>query len=278
LLAACTDDSRPVIAAARTATATGAATEVAAAEAAPAALTVMYIANTRGQGIRQRDHCADSAPGTGGWPEGAAVEVSPSKPAGCEGWSLAIAAGAQTWVRDDYLSASAPAGAPPAVVAPRPAAPAPAAPPAGSAPGVPAPAPPPSSPPPAPAPPPPGPPLLIFTTSNGVLLTQAHLDGSAALLGGPGGFTHLGGISSSRTDPNSICNPSGPYGDRTSPTSVRNPSSQYGSASGAFSAYSAQASAPPRILLNNGSVGVLAKTGARAGVLDPDQLFAALGC
>jgi hypothetical protein len=242
-----------------------------AAAAAPAPLT-KYIANTGGAGVRIRAECADAAAGTSAWAEGTAVEVGPNAEAACQGWSLASTGEVQSWVRDDYLSDATPAGAPAAPVV--------RAQPPGAAPAPPAqfiPAPPP----PPPAAPPLGPPPLAFTTTSGAVLTLDQLDNKAALYGGPSGFTYLGHISRSRSDVLSICNPDGPHGGRSARDSVRNPDSAYGAArtDASFSAYNAQATAPPRIILGTSTVGHLTRSKSYGqGSLDPDVLLASLAC
>ncbi|MFH1486724.1 MAG: hypothetical protein ABIH46_11690 [Chloroflexota bacterium] len=69
---------------------------------------VLYIANTGGEGVRVRVMCRDDSPGSGVWPEGAAVTLG-NADAGCSGWLKVWRSGAEwSWVRAQYLSETPP--------------------------------------------------------------------------------------------------------------------------------------------------------------------------
>ena len=91
---------------------------------APPSLLVRYIAHTGGSGVARRDACEQGARSGGAWAEGTQVRTLDAAGAGCVGWSLVAGPGAQSWVRDDYLSAQRPppraAPAPPAPNRPAP--------------------------------------------------------------------------------------------------------------------------------------------------------------
>lgn len=105
--------------------------------------------------------------------------------------------------------------------------------------------------------------------------------------GGESGFVYLGLITNARSQPKSVCNPTGTYGSKTAEQSVRNPDGVHGIAytgdiyhphfNSAYSAYNAQASNPPSIVLDDVVVARLSTTGA-TGSIHPDTLFFHLGC
>ena len=78
---------------------------------ADAELAMRYIGNTGGVGVSLRSACAADARSPGGWPEATEVRLLDSDEAGCEGWSLAEAGGATSWVSELYLVQERPAGA-----------------------------------------------------------------------------------------------------------------------------------------------------------------------
>jgi hypothetical protein len=133
-------------------------------------------------------------------------------------------------------------------------------------------------------------PPLEFLAIGGMVLTTHDLDDRAILRGGDTGYVYLGLISSNKSHPDSICNPSGDYGSPSSPLSVRNDSGQYGRPRGGsifepffnsdYSAYNAEATRPPRVILDGTFVGWLTPNveAFEANVIDPDALFASLGC
>lgn len=87
---------------------------------APPSLLVRYIANTGASGVARRDACEQDARSGGAWAEGTQVRTLDAAGADCVGWSLVDGPGAQSWVRDGYLSEQRP---PPRVAAPGPPAP-----------------------------------------------------------------------------------------------------------------------------------------------------------
>lgn len=76
-------------------------------------LTIVYVAHTDGDGVSLRDACSDDARVPGAWAEGTAVRVIDVGSDECAGWTYVAGPGEGSWVRDDYLSETAPAGAPP---------------------------------------------------------------------------------------------------------------------------------------------------------------------
>ncbi|MSQ35728.1 MAG: hypothetical protein EXR63_01090 [Dehalococcoidia bacterium] len=121
---------------------------------------------------------------------------------------------------------------------------------------------------------------------QGTTLNAADLNGRALLLDGST-RTFSGAISSDRTAADSACNPLGQYGSASSLVSVRNRNGLYGRGDGGsisepyfdsqVSAYSRTANTPPQIILVGTHVGFLSAN-TRQATLDPDALFAALGC
>jgi hypothetical protein len=127
------------------------------------------------------------------------------------------------------------------------------------------------------------PPPLPFNTLSGQPMTSDMLDGKAFLLDGNG--VYLGLISSSKASAESVCNASGQFGSLTSSTSVRNKTSVYGRpgndpyTSSLLSAYNLDATNPPRVFFAGSHIAYLTKSQAYpSGAIDPDRLFAALGC
>jgi hypothetical protein len=240
-----------------------------------ALIATRYIGDTGGVGVGLRDDCLLGARSGGSWPEGSTVVVLEAGSGRCADWSYVAGAGGASWVADKYLVDTPPPSSP--SVSPAPA-------------GTQAP---PSSPPPASTatiPPPTAVPPLEFLAVGGLVLTTDDLDGWAFLRGGASGYVYLGLISSSKIHPDSICNPRGDYGSPSSPLSVRNDSGQYGKPAGGSiyepffssddSAYNTGATRPPRIILDDTLVGwVTTNVGAfEANAIDPDALFASLGC
>ncbi len=66
-----------------------------------------YISNTDGAGVRVRDDCQDAAPGVGALAEGQSVAVVERGTASCGGWTLVSGGDVRSWVRNEYLDASA---------------------------------------------------------------------------------------------------------------------------------------------------------------------------
>lgn len=264
MFSACSKPSEPAAAptsgtsGAATAAAGAATTTAAVAGGAPAGGAVRYVANSGGLGVRYRVECQDGALYPGGFAEGDAVNLEHGGTGDCVGWSVVTKGVARSWIRDGYLSdqqpvvrAAAPQGAPTGGGAV----------PAGSgAPQIPAFA-------------------ASFQSPVGATITVAELNGEAIIQGGPGGFTYMGVLSSSRTAPDSICNPNGPYGGTAGPNSIRNPRGQFGMAPSEYSAYDPTAPDPPKIRMKNATVGYLSKGAVPGrGNVDPDFLFRALGC
>ncbi len=239
-----------------------------------------YIGNTGGGGVGLRDDCLLGARSGGAWPEGSTVVVLEAGSGRCADWSYVAGAGGASWVANQYLVDTPPASSPNTSSAPA---------------GTQAP---PSSPPPvstAATPTPPrlpatAVPPLEFLAIGGMVLTTHDLDDRAILRGGDTGYVYLGLISSSKIHPDSICNPSGDYGSPSSPLSVRNDSGQYGKPRGGsiyepffnsdYSAYNTEATQPPRVILDDTLVGWLTTNVGvfEANIIDPDALFASLGC
>jgi hypothetical protein len=120
--------------------------------------------------------------------------------------------------------------------------------------------------------------IVPFTTSGGALVTSNDLEG-AILQGGHTGLSYLGTVSTSRTNADSICNQNGAFGSVYGATSVRNRAGEFGHIPSETSAYDPTAPLPPRILLKNARIGYLTKNITLGrGTIDPDLLFAALGC
>ena len=132
VLAACGDDSATAVTPNSPFDPSGSASGVAASEtaAAPAAPSVLYVANTGGTGVAARNRCEDAArTGGSGLAEAAEVRVVATPADQCGGWTLVDANGTTNWVRNEYLSKERPA-----VVAAPPRGPAPVAPPTGGGP------------------------------------------------------------------------------------------------------------------------------------------------
>lgn len=89
---------------------------------------------------------------------------------------------------------------------------------------------------------------------------------------------YLGQITSNQFASDSICNQFGNYGSQFSSTSVRNQFSNYGSQFAPNSAYNEFTATPPQIISDGRRVGYLTKNQFMAGAIDPDVLFASLGC
>ena len=249
-------------------------------EATATVLGSRYIGNSGGSRVSLRSDCEDSARVDGSWPEGAAVVLLEPGEGRCEGWTMVAGAGGSSWVREQYLVEEQPAtvaasgGSAPAGTAPKPVAT--AKPVASSAPASTAPK--------------PRPPLSFVSAATGEMLTGEDLNMKAVLRGGEIGFLYMGLISSSITHTKSICNPLGTYGSGSSDYSIRNALGQYGETTGGspydeffnseFSAYNASATQPRKIVINDVMVGWLTKNPNRqpANAVDPDALFAYLGC
>lgn len=133
---------------------------------------------------------------------------------------------------------------------------------------------------PASPPPPSTPPVTIvpFTTIGGATMAISDLEG-AILQGGMAGMTYLGVISASRINADSICNQNGPYGSAYAALSVRNRGGEFGRIPSETSAFDSTAPLPPQVLMKNARIAYLSKNSTLGrGVLDPDLVFAALGC
>ena len=78
------------------------------AAAASPSFVVRYVANTGGSGVARRDACEQGARSGGAWAEGTQVRVLDAAGGSCAGWSLVAGPDAQSWVRDEYLSAQRP--------------------------------------------------------------------------------------------------------------------------------------------------------------------------
>ena len=69
---------------------------------------VRYIGDTGGSGVSLRSSCREDARITGGWAEGTEVLIEQSGRDSCSGWSVALADGKASWVRDSYLVVTSP--------------------------------------------------------------------------------------------------------------------------------------------------------------------------
>lgn len=73
------------------------------------AARVAFITNTDGSGVARRDACDDDARLGGlGLAEGVQVTVVAPGAGMCAGWTQVEVAGQRSWVREEYLSATAP--------------------------------------------------------------------------------------------------------------------------------------------------------------------------
>lgn len=76
---------------------------------APTAGRVAFVTNTDGSGVARRDACNDEARVAGlGLAEGVQVTVVAPGSGSCAGWTQVEVAGQRSWVRQEYLSATAP--------------------------------------------------------------------------------------------------------------------------------------------------------------------------
>ena len=241
-----------------------------------AAVSTLYI-DGGGSGVAIRQDCEDAARTGDAWPDGTEVRVMQLGSGDCAGWSL-VFAGSGSWVRSEYLSEERPASA---VVASGGGGTPPNS---GGGGGTSTTTPPTTSTPPSrPSAP------LTFVSPAGVTWTSDDLlAGGAILRGAESGFQYLGLVSVSWTGTNSLCNPTGKYGSPASPTSVRNPNGEFGIGfvadrnhpffNSKYSAYSAKATSPPAIVVDDVVVGFLSVRDDLTGAVHPDTLFFHLGC
>lgn len=241
-----------------------------------------FVGNTGGQGVSVRTGCLDIARTGDALPDATEVQVIETGSGNCEEWSLVSWGGGNSWIRDVYLldepsivaltsgpstdSASAGGSTTPPLVS------APVASPTATPAAIP-----------------------TFVSLTGDVVTFATLDvipdvaSGARLRGGPTGLRYLGLIDDQPTE-ESICNQYGPYGSPRAPDSARNQDGAYGATPGTdpgspyynspHSAYNPTAAAPPRVVLLGATVGYLTKNTSLFGAsaIDPDALFAYLGC